>query len=219
MSAKKETKKDEKPKDEPKKDGAATEGAEGDAAAKPKSKKKLIIMIVVGLLVVGGGVAGLLMSGVLGGEEGKKKTEKSEDVEESDAAHGEDEEEASGHGAEEAGDEAGAEEGGAKSKVAKSVFLDLPDIVANLSSPTPRPHFINLKLTLEIASKKDLKTIEDQMPRIKDAFNSYLREIRKEDLEGSAGMYRLENELMLRLEKLFGKDKVKDILFREIIVQ
>jgi flagellar FliL protein len=202
-------KKEEKPKEEPKKEAA--EGAEGAAPVK-KSKKKIIIIAVVGLLVIGGGIAGAIMSGVLGGDD--KKTE----AKDKSAKHGD---------AAESGEAAAEGEDGAEPQLdehgnpiaKKAVFLDLPDIVANLSSPTPRPHFINLKLTLEIASAQDLATIQDQIPRIKDAFNAYLREIRKEDLEGSAGMYRLENELMLRLEKLFGKDKVKDILFREIIVQ
>ena len=104
-------------------------------------------------------------------------------------------------------------------EIKKPVYYDLPDITVNLNSPTPRPHFINLKLTLELDSKKSVKVIEAQLPRVIDSFNIYLREIRKEDLQSSAGTYRLENELVHRLDKIFGEGKVKDILFREMIIQ
>lgn len=102
---------------------------------------------------------------------------------------------------------------------AEPVYLALPDIVVNLNSTSRRTNYINLKLTLELASAEDVPLIEAQMPRITDAFNTYLRELRREDLQGSAGVYRLENELMLRLQKTLTKGEVKDILFREIIIQ
>jgi len=99
------------------------------------------------------------------------------------------------------------------------VYMDLPDIVVNLNSTSRRTNYINLKLTLELSTQEDVAAIEAQMPRIIDAFNTYLTELRREDLQGSAGIYRLENELMLRLQKTLTKGKVNDILFREIIIQ
>ena len=109
---------------------------------------------------------------------------------------------------------------GDKEKVAaEPVYMTMPDIVVNLSSTSRRTNYINLKLTLELNSQEDVAAIEAQMPRIIDAFNTYLRELRREDLQGSAGVYRLENELMLRLQKTLTKGKVNDILFREIIIQ
>lgn len=99
------------------------------------------------------------------------------------------------------------------------VYMDLPDIVVNLNSTSRRTNYINLKLTLELGSQEDVAAIETQLPKIIDTFNTYLRELRREDLQGSAGIYRLENELMLRLQKTLVKGEVKDILFREIIIQ
>jgi flagellar FliL protein len=99
------------------------------------------------------------------------------------------------------------------------VYMALPDIVVNLNSTSRRTNYINLKITLELSKIEDIAVIESQMPRIIDAFNTYLRELRREDLQGSAGVYRLENELMLRLQKTLVKGEVKDILFREIIIQ
>ena len=78
---------------------------------------------------------------------------------------------------------------------------------------------MNLKLTLEVKNAATVKDVEEQLPRIVDSFNLYLRELRREDLDGSAGMYRLQKEMMLRLDKILGEGVVKDVLFREIIVQ
>ncbi len=120
------------------------------------------------------------------------------------------------------GEEADAEAEAAEEEVvveAIPVYLDMNDIVVNLNSTSRRTNYINLKLTLELAGAEDVAAIEQQMPRIIDAFNTYLRELRREDLQGSAGLYRLENELMLRLQKTLTKGTVNDILFREIIIQ
>jgi len=115
---------------------------------------------------------------------------------------------------------AAAEKSAKKEEVApEPVYMALPDIVVNLNSTSRRTNYINLKITLELNSAADVAPIEAQMPRIIDAFNTYLRELRREDLQGSAGVYRLENELMLRLQKTLTKGKVNDILFREIIIQ
>lgn len=186
-------------KEEEKKPDAAVEGAEGAEGAEPKkSKKKLIIIAVAGLVVLGGGGTAAMM--LMGGE--KKPAE-----------HGK--EEKAGHGKKE---EVQLDEHG-KPIPNKPLFFSVPDIIVNLNSPSPRPHFVNLKLTLEVSNAANLVEVENQLPRIVDSFNTYLREVRREDLQGSAGLYRLERELQLRLNKILGEGVVNDILFKEIIVQ
>lgn len=180
--------------DEEKKEGEegaeGEDGEEGEGGGKKKKKPKLIIIIAGVLIIVAGVGAGLMFSGVLGGD----KKEGDISLEESEMHK-------------------------AKEEKFKPVYMDLPDIIVNLNSTGRRAHFINLKLTLELKSEKDMPLIEGQMPRIIDAFNTYLRELRKEDIQGSAGLYRLEHELLLRLQKTLTEGEVTDILFREIIVQ
>jgi flagellar FliL protein len=166
--------------------------AEGNPIPKKKkSKKKLIIIILVSLVLLGGGAAAFFLLGGENTEEGAK-TENAEGA---------------------------VDENGVAIPMPEPVYMDLPDIVVNLNSTSRRTNYINLKITLELSKKEDIAAIESQMPRIIDAFNTYLRELRREDLQGSAGVYRLENELMLRLQKTLVKGEVKDILFREIIIQ
>ena len=56
-------------------------------------------------------------------------------------------------------------------------------------------------------------------PRIIDHFQVYLRELRVEDLRGSAGIYRLREELLARVNAAVKPTKVENVLFREVLVQ
>jgi flagellar protein FliL len=57
------------------------------------------------------------------------------------------------------------------------------------------------------------------LPRIIDNFQVYLRELRVEDLKGSGGMYRLREELLLRVNAAVAPAKINDVLFKEMLVQ
>jgi flagellar FliL protein len=57
------------------------------------------------------------------------------------------------------------------------------------------------------------------MPRIIDSAQVFLRELRLDDLQGSAGMLRLREELMRRINAAVSPVEVRDVLFKEIIVQ
>lgn len=104
-------------------------------------------------------------------------------------------------------------------KPSEPVFYELPEFLVNLSSNTGRVSFLKMSVTLELRSKEDVKTLEAFKPKVLDTFNTYLRELRPTDLSGSAGIYRLREELMVRLNKTLADDMVQDILFSEILVQ
>ncbi len=99
------------------------------------------------------------------------------------------------------------------------VFYDLPDMLVNLNSSGKRPAFLKIKISVQVAKREDIPAIEHVLPRIVDNFQVYLRELRLEDLKGSAGMYRLRQELLLRITAAAYPVKVKDVLFREMLVQ
>ena len=50
-------------------------------------------------------------------------------------------------------------------------------------------------------------------------FQVYLRELRVEDLSGSAGVYRLKEELLARVNAAVEPINVTDVLFKEMLVQ
>ena len=101
----------------------------------------------------------------------------------------------------------------------KTVFYELPQFLINLNSSSNRVSFLKISVTLELRDQAAAAIVDENKPRIMDAFNTYLRGLRPSDLAGSAGIYRLREELMTRLNNTIETDLVKDILFSEILVQ
>ena len=199
---------DKKADDKAKTDAEAKpEGAEGEAAEKPKgrfafltkflSKKMLMFVVgpVVALLLIGGGAYFFLFSG---GEA---------EVAAAEGEHGE----AGAHG-----------EGKAEAEVHHPIFFDIPDILVNVSTGGDKPAFLKLAVSLELEGEEEEATkaqIEPVVPRVVDQLQTYLRELRVEDLSGSASMFRLKEEIIRRVNLAVEPVKVKDVLFREMIVQ
>jgi flagellar FliL protein len=99
------------------------------------------------------------------------------------------------------------------------VFVDIPEITSNLHAPGRRAVFIRLRARLEVNGQADAATLRAAMPRIMDLFQTYLREMRPEELRGSAGTQRLREELVARANLLAAPARVVDLLFEEIIIQ
>ncbi|HVB67952.1 MAG TPA: flagellar basal body-associated FliL family protein [Acetobacteraceae bacterium] len=100
-----------------------------------------------------------------------------------------------------------------------SVFIDVPDMIANLNTDPSEPRYIKLKARLEVAAGPDAKAAKRLMPRIVDLFQTYLRELRPGDLQGAMGTYRLREELINRADVALAPAKVRDVLFVQMIVQ
>lgn len=182
--------------------GKETESAEGEpdeaakAELKKKARKKLIILLA-GLLVMTLIGAGIFLSGVF-----------SKDVPEGeDATHAEGE--AGEHPA----------EGEGVPPADKKLYMNIGEFLVNLNSSGKQASFLKMSVTLEVMGEANSKAVEENLPRIKDTFQTYLRELRAEDLKGSAGVYRLREALLLRVNKVLHPAQVSDILFEELIVQ
>lgn len=102
---------------------------------------------------------------------------------------------------------------------ARTIFFDLPEMLVNLNSTGRRPNFLKMKVSLELASDRDIERLRMLSPRIIDTFQVYLRELRVEDLRGSAGIYRLREELLARVNAEVRPIQVRDVLFKEMLVQ
>ncbi len=101
----------------------------------------------------------------------------------------------------------------------KSFFFDLPDMTVNLSASPERPQYLRVKVTLEAESSAIIDAVKPVMPRVIDAFQVHLRELRVTDLEGSAGLYRLREELTRRVNLAIAPNRIRAVLFKEIVVQ
>ena len=104
--------------------------------------------------------------------------------------------------------------------VPKRAVFAMPDIIVNLSVPAGRrPSYLKVAIRLEIADGRDLPHVQANLPRLQDLFTTYLRELRPEELRGSAGMHRLREELMARATLAVAPAQVTDVLFVEMLVQ
>jgi len=102
---------------------------------------------------------------------------------------------------------------------AKPAYFSLGDLLVNLSGEGKHPNFLKVKISLELADEKDMPLMDAIKPRIVDNFQVYLRELRIEDLRGSAGMYRLREELLMRVTEAAAPVRIRDVLFQEMLVQ
>jgi flagellar FliL protein len=99
------------------------------------------------------------------------------------------------------------------------VFAELPDLIANLNTAPHHQSFIKVKVKLELAQPSDQAVLALCMPRLLDLFQTYLREQRPEELRGSAGTYRLREELIARANIAMAPARVNDVLFTEMLIQ
>ena len=180
---------------------------EGEALAEGGGKKKIIIIVVILIFLLGGGGAGLYFSGFL---DKYLKKEPAATME---------------------GEHAAPAEGGAAHECVKDAhgkevcgppgaqFLKIPDMIVNLNSEDGTPRYLRLSVQLEFKNATDMVAVEKVLPRVVDQFQTYLRELRVRDLRGSAGIYRLQMELLARVNQAAYPVEVQDVLFQEILIQ
>lgn len=109
-----------------------------------------------------------------------------------------------------------------KDVVAKPVppsYIDLPELVANLNGNPQRPSYIKIVARLEVPKPDDVEKVRAVMPRLQDMMQTYMREMRPDELRGSAGTYRLREELIARANTAAAPAKVSDVLFTQMLIQ
>ncbi|ANK81644.1 MAG: hypothetical protein TEF_13200 [Rhizobiales bacterium NRL2] len=190
---------------------------DGDAPRKRKLSGKVLVLFIAlpVLLLVGGGAAFMMLSG--GDSPAEAAAESHAPAED---GHGK-EESGGDHGGGEAEGHGGGVPSGGRVTYAGSdlIFYELPDMLVNLNTSGSQPRYLKIKVALEFGDGSIVKRIDRVMPRIVDHFQVYLRELRREDLRGSAGMYRLKEELMIRVNQSVRPARIRDVLFKEMLVQ
>lgn len=101
------------------------------------------------------------------------------------------------------------------------VFLDVREMMINLASEPgqDKSRFAKIKVTIELKDAKVEGEVKPLMPRIEDTFQVYLRELRASDLAGSAGIYRLREELLRRVNVAIHPARAEAVLFKDVVVQ
>lgn len=205
-------------------DGEAAEGEGGEASEEGGGNKKMLIIIIAVVILLLGGGAGAYFSGLLdpylGGGETAEDSEHGDEHAEAgheDASHGGGDSHDDGHGG--GGDHGGDDGHGGSVFSGGPVFLKVPDQRVNLNSIDGSNAFLQLSIQLELKNQSDRARVEAVMPRVIDQFQTYLRELRVEDLRGSQGVQRLAVELLIRVNQAAAPVEVQDVLFGEILIQ
>lgn len=107
----------------------------------------------------------------------------------------------------------------AEQAVQTSIYIDLEDFIVNLVSSSSQPRFLKLTVSVEVGTEIDKNQVIANMPKIRDTFQVYLRQLKPDDLQGSQSLFRLKEELLFRLNKTLYPVVLKDIFFNEVIVQ
>jgi flagellar FliL protein len=182
----------------------APEGDEGEApAAEVKKKPSLKMLLVVGsgaLVVLGGGGTGAVM--LLGGKGGDHAHKPKKKIAKADGKKG---------------------EKGSASPITEGpdgvLFYTMPDLTVNMQATDGRPTFLKLKLAFEVPDQDAAEAIEPNAPRLNDMFQTFLRELRPEDLSGSQGSYQLRMEILRRVNLVIAPAKVNAVLIQEMLIQ
>ena len=184
----------------------AVDGAEGEAASgKKKLPLKMLIIVGAATLVVlggGGGAAFFLLKPKPDAEHAEKGHEKEKKEKKK----------------EKKGEEKGESAAMVREGPDGIVYYTLPEVVVNMQTADGRPTFLKLKLTLELPDEGVVEELEPNMPRMQDMFQSFLRELRPEDLSGSQGSYQLRMEILRRVNLVVAPSKANAVLIEEMLI-
>jgi flagellar FliL protein len=184
------------------KDGEAVDGEVAEGAGKKKLPLMLIIGALVAVLVLaGGGTTAFLLLGHKSPpaaadqkpkpkKDDKKKGDKKDDKNGAQIADGPD----------------------------GVVFYTPPDIVVNMQTADGRPTFLKLKVTFELPDASMADTLDEDAPRLQDMFQTFLRELRPEDLQGSQGSYQLRMEIQRRVNLVIAPAQINNVLIEEMLI-
>lgn len=161
-------------------------------SGKAGGRRRLLMLVGGGVLLLAAIGAGLFFSGVLGGSEPQL----------ADAGQG-----------------VAADAGKPAAPAPPPVFYELPEFLVSLNVGERRSTFLKLKISLELADTADRQRIEQVLPRVIDHCQIYLRELRTDELRGSAGTSRLREELLRRIAAAIEPVPVRDVLFSDMFIQ
>jgi flagellar FliL protein len=190
-------------------------GAEGEEGAAPKKKKLPLLFIVIPVALVvlggGGGAAFFMM---------QPKPAAAEGDDHSAGKKGADNKKAEKKAGKKGGDDGASDASlGVITEGPDGVtFYTLPDMVVNIQAPDGRPTHLKLKLTLETRDAHVAEQLQGELPRMRDMFQGFLRELRPEDLAGSAGSFQLRAEILRRVNLIAAPGKVDAVLIEEMLV-
>ena len=115
---------------------------------------------------------------------------------------------------------------GEKAKAQQTAFkiqdigqiFSLESFVVNLSDPGGK-RYLKTKIELEYTNESLREQLKARMPQIKDSIILILSSKSLEDVQGVDGKIALRNELIIKINQLLYKGKIRNLYFTEFVIQ
>ena len=99
---------------------------------------------------------------------------------------------------------------------APETFVDVPAIQVSLRASDGSSRFLKLHVML-VPGDRTAEEITPRLPLLIDRFQPFLRELRPEDMSGSAATFRIKEELLIRANQALGPGAVRDVLIQDLM--
>ncbi|WP_395391361.1 flagellar basal body-associated FliL family protein [Novosphingobium sp. BL-8A] len=172
-------------------DVAPVDAAESNLSSKPSRKRMIVIGAAVAVLLIGGGAGYYGYTKFAGGSS------------------------SGGH----ASESVSAEGGSGEAKPGKASYVEVPSMVVNLRGSDASARFLKLRFILVAADDSKADAVKEKLPLVLDALQPFLRELRPDDLDGSAAVFRIKEEMLRRSTQALGPGMVSDVLIQDLIQQ
>ena len=99
-------------------------------------------------------------------------------------------------------------------------LFEIPEMVTDLQ-PTAEGHsrYVSVRVALECLDPSAVESVEEDLARIQDALLEILRSKTPTELKGDEGMTALRQEILFRINRLLGADRVQNVYFTRMMVQ
>lgn len=103
---------------------------------------------------------------------------------------------------------------------AKSVtYLPIPELTINLKKTSSRSRTLTASFVLALENENVRKNVNHFIPMIQDQFHTFLREMDVSDLEGMAGIERVSQEMLIRINRVVAPFSVTDVLVQKFYIR
>ena len=109
-------------------------------------------------------------------------------------------------------------ENGKAQAAALGPLYSLDTFIVNLAD-AGRSRYLRVTMDLELAESADAAKLTERLPQVRDSILMILPSKQFDDIAGMEGKIALRDEILAKLNSLFGNDVVTNIFFTEFVVQ
>ena len=103
--------------------------------------------------------------------------------------------------------------------IEEPTFYDLPQTIIQISTNKRAAQLMRVTIRLNLARRSDVRLIESDIPLLVNEMQTILRQLRIDDLQDRNTRSELRKLLIKRFSELVPLAKIRDLLFKEVMIQ